>query len=911
MFMTFHPAQSTYRIIAIAVTTVIAAVTMHAQPQQNTDSDDEQTYVNAKGLWGNIDYYGEPWVKNLSAPHKITQGLQGRHLSVWASHGRYYNIAKKQWKWQRPNLYCTTEDLFTQTIVVPYLIPMLERAGAYVFTPRERDWQRNEIIVDNDMDDNDISYVEDNGRYRWKDAEESGFALHGGVYVDGENPFTAGTVRQARTTQKRSNESLIYYIPDIPESGRYAVYVSYKTVDKSVDNAQYTIYNKGVPTTFSVNQQMGGGTWVYLGTFDFEAGKSRRNSVVLSNYSDKGGIVTADAVRFGGGMGNIAREGVTSGLPRCLEGSRYYAQWAGMPYDVYSSKNGQDDYGDDINARSLMTNFLGGGSVFMPTIQGCGVPIELSLALHSDAGFSTNNELLGTLSICTTQHNDGLYSSGISRNASKTLAYQLRNNAMYDMIKEFGSWKMRYVWDRNYSESRVPEVPSAILEMMSHQNFRDMRMAQDPSFKFSFARSIYKTLLRYICSQHNLPYVVAPLTPHNFAINVDENGTLTVSATPTADKLESSAATTSYIIYMAKDNDGFDNGTEVRNLKNYRLSLSPGTLYHFRIAAANDGGVSAPSELLSAQWNPQASARIMIVNGFHRLAAPAVVDDRERQGFDMDSDPGLTLGSTFGWCGRQTNFSRPSSNKNVADDMFGTGDESFTGVLIAGNTQDYVRSHAEALAATGRYTIFSCQSDAIDNGTVKIGDCEAVDLILGLEKNDSYSLGKYKTFSKRMQQNLTDYASRGGALFVSGANVASDMTAPQEQKFLADVLKCKFDGKVDSPNDSIYGMGQECTYYHTVNEQHYAAIHPDKLTATGKAYAAMAYKGVGYAAIVYNGSDYRSMTCGFPIECVRERGCREKYLRDIFNFLTFSPEKSNVKSKKKSKKQSKKRSRKR
>lgn len=883
--MASHSTQQIHRLVATMAIAALPTLSAQAQSAQPTDPEEERLYINDTGLWGDIDYYGEPWVKNISLPHAVTKGLQGRHLSVWASHGRYYNLERKQWTWQRPNIYCTTEDLFTQTIVVPYLIPMLERAGAYVFTPRERDWQRNEVIVDNDQDDDD-SYIEDNGRHRWKEADAPGVAIHDGVYCDGENPFVAGTVRQAKTTQKRNNESLIYYIPDIPESGRYAVYVSYQTVKKSINNAQYTIYNKGVATTFSVNQQMGGSTWVYLGTFDFEAGKSRRNCVVLTNYCKDGGVVTADAVRFGGGMGNIARENTVSGLPRCLEGSRYYAQWAGMPYEVYSSKNGQDDYGDDINARSLMTNFLGGGSVFMPTIPGCKVPVELSLALHSDAGYYTDDELMGTLTICTTQHNDGLLNSGISRNASKTLAYQLRNNTMHDMIKEFGAWRMRYMWDRNYSESRVPEVPSAIMEMMSHQNFKDMRMAQDPNFKFAFARSIYRTLLKYICSQHNKPYIVAPLTPHNFALNIDNEGTLTISATPTADKQEASATTASYIVYAAKGNDGFDNGTEVKDISDYRLSLSPDTLYNFRIAATNEGGVSAPSELLSAQWTPQAKARIMIVNGFHRLAAPAVVDDPWRQGFDMDKDPGLTLGGTFGWSGRQKNFARYTSDTNISDSI-AVSDDSFTGMLIAGNTQDYVRSHAEALAATGRYTIFSCQSDAIDNGTTAISDCDAVDLILGLEKNDSCSLVKYKTFSQRMQQSLKDYVAHGGALFVSGANVASDMATPQEKLFLENVLKCKFAGKVDSPKDSISGMGMQCSYYHAINEQHYAAIHPDKLEAAGKGYAALTYNGVGYAAVVYNGSDYRAMTCGFPMECIKERDSREKILRDIFYFLTF------------------------
>lgn len=115
---------------------------------------------------------------------------------------------------------------------------------------------------------------------------------------------------------------------------------------------------------------MGGGTWVYLGTFDFDRGCNEFNRVICTNQSSKRGIVTTDAVRFGGGMGNIEREGNLSELPRCLEGARYYAQWAGAPYKVYSGREGKNDYADDINTRSLMTNWLGGGSVYMPALEG-------------------------------------------------------------------------------------------------------------------------------------------------------------------------------------------------------------------------------------------------------------------------------------------------------------------------------------------------------------------------------------------------------------------------------------------------------------------------------------------------------------------------------------------------------------
>ena len=77
------------------------------------------SHAVAQTSWGRTEHKGEPWVKNVSLPYSIDRGLQGHHLSLWASHGRYYDQSKGQWRWQRPQLFCTTEDLFTQTIVVP------------------------------------------------------------------------------------------------------------------------------------------------------------------------------------------------------------------------------------------------------------------------------------------------------------------------------------------------------------------------------------------------------------------------------------------------------------------------------------------------------------------------------------------------------------------------------------------------------------------------------------------------------------------------------------------------------------------------------------------------------------------------------------------------------------------------
>ena len=111
-------------------------------------------------LYGKLEAKGNPWVTNVSRPYEINRGLEGRHIALWQSHGKVYRNERNEWRWQRPRLFCTTEDLFTQSFVVPYLIPMLENAGAVVFTSRERDWQRHEVIVDNNTCTKGSHYLE-------------------------------------------------------------------------------------------------------------------------------------------------------------------------------------------------------------------------------------------------------------------------------------------------------------------------------------------------------------------------------------------------------------------------------------------------------------------------------------------------------------------------------------------------------------------------------------------------------------------------------------------------------------------------------------------------------------------------------------------------------------------------------
>jgi hypothetical protein len=833
-------------------------------------------------LWGDIDYDGEPWVKNISTPVKYTHGLQNRHIALWASHGRFYDIGRSCWRFQRPKLFGTREDLFTQTIVIPYLIPMLENAGANVFTPRERDWQKEEVIVDNDNPVGNYFEVANNGA--WQTAPQAGFAYHKGTYQDGENPFVAGTARMVKTTDSKSRHSLAVYQPYFSKAGRYAVYVSYQTQANSVDDALYTVWHKGEFTQFRVNQQMGGNTWVYLGTFDFDAGYNEFNRVIVSNQSGSKGVVTTDAVRFGGGMGNIERFGQTSGLPRALEGARYSAQWAGMPYSVYSSKNGQDDYADDINARSLMTNLLGGGSCFMPTVEGRKVPIELSLAIHSDAGYQRDGHSIhGPLSICTTQFNNGKLNAGISRMASRDLADALLSNELLDIKYKFGQWNRRELFDRNYSETRLPEVPSAILEVLSHQNFPDMRYGQDPNFRFTLARSIYKTLLRYICDQHGRSYMVAPLTPKHFRIEFRSSDEVRLSWNAVDDPQEPTAKPTGYIVYTAIGDADFDNGTYVRSKSEYHFTLEPNQLYHFKVAAVNRGGQSFPTEVLSAYRATGSKKTVMIVNGFHRLASPAIRNNDYQQGFDLNEDPGVTYGPTYGWSGRQVNFDR--SQMGIENGGLGNSGEELTGMLIAGNDFNYVKTHAEAIAATRQYNIVSCSGEALETGRLKHAHYAAVDLLLGLERNDGYSLLYYKTITPSMQYALKHLLADGTSLLISGAYLGRDLSTIKDQQFLNNVLKCQYGGPNTSMSDVVYGLGTSINYWNQLNETHYAATSVDILHPVQPAYTAMQYDDGQSAAVAYPGSSYRLFVMGFPFECIKNAKKRSSIMSGILNYL--------------------------
>ena len=854
----------------------------------------------------------KPLVSNISAPYIPTNGLYNRHIAMWQSHGWYFEPKLDRWEWQRARIFQTVEDLYTQSYVLPFLVPMLENAGANVLMPRERDLNTAEIVIDNDgVLNGNSTYVEKSGDKKWMPGNGTGFAHLRNFYKDFENPFKEGTYRTVETI-KKGTETTVEWIPEIPTAGQYGVYVSYQTLPNSADDALYTVYHKGGETQFKVNQQMGGSTWIYLGTFGFDAGKSNAYKVVLSNRSAKAGkVITADAVKIGGGVGNVARgeSNETSGYPRFCEASRYWLQWAGIPDYVYSDSKGKNDYTDDYKSRGIWVNYLAGGSEVNPNEEGLNIPVNLSFAFHTDAGTTLNDSIIGTLGIYCTNSDNEEFANGSSRYLSHDLTDLIQTNIVNDIrTLHEPNWSRRVMWNKSYYEARVPRVPAMLLELLSHQNFADMRYGLDPRFRFTVSRAVYKGMLQFLCAQYNMDYVVQPLPVDHMALQFTGDNEVELTWQPVEDPLEPTAKAEKYIVYTRIGNADFDNGTLVEGT-NYRTTISSGTIHSYKVVAVNKGGLSFPSEILSVGQPFQPKGTVMVVNGFDRISAPAdfvapAPGDTQFAGFLDDLDHGVPYLKDISYIGKMKEFRR--AIPWMDDDASGYGDSyaDYETKVIAGNTFDYPAIHGAAILNAG-YAFVSCSDEAVEDGGVSLNDYQTVDLILGKECQTKMGRGgitplQYKTFSQPMQEAITAYCNQGGNIIVSGAFVGTDLwdnrlATPEEadKKFATDVLKYKWrvgqaalKGKVKSVNSPFPMLTGNYTYHNELNEESYVVEAPDAIEPASKdAYTVMRYSENNLSAGVAYQGDYKTYIMGFPFETIRTEAERETLMKAILTFF--------------------------
>ena len=797
-------------------------------------------------------------------------GLSGRHIALWQSHGLYYDNERGLWTWQRSATHGTLEDVYTQSYIIPFLLPMLENAGAIAMTPRERDIQRNEVVCDNDpaFEGDRTGLLRKQGTYTesgpWQDAGE-GFADAKEFYEDHDNPFTMGTARKVASTNSRTRPYSAVWRPDIPEEGEYAVYVSYKTIPESTSDAVYTVFHKGGETVFHVNQKMGGGTWIYLGTFPFEEGAT--GCVKLSSHSSAGGMITADAVRFGGGMGKSDRGAGISGMPAHIEGALTSMQYGGTPLDLF------DDWDDDY------TKDYAGRGRWVQELTRRGIPFDCSLAFHSDAGITPDSTIVGTLAIYTYRSEDGVkYKDGTSRMNGRLLTDFVQTQVVNDLrVLQDPLWRRRQTWDRSYSESRTTGVPGVLLEILSHQNFSDMRHGLDPKFRFDVCRAVYKGMLKFLSARYGCDYAVQPLPVHAFKVLL-EGDEAVLRWEPTTDSLEVTAKPTGYRVYTRIGDGAFDAGQDVSS-PTLRIKLKHGQVYSFKVAAFNKGGLSFPSEILSA--GIAGDRKVVVVNNFTRVSAPVWFDTPTYAGFTHSLDSGVPWGLDLTFTGEVNQMRRTAAWTSDDDPGFGGSYTDYAGSIIAGNTFDFVSAHGKAILDAG-YSFESTSAEAWNGARSAF----AADIICGKQVTTRIGRGgvpdRFQVFPDAMLESICQFTSSGGNIIISGAYIATDAwdaiyqgvpKAPQStRKFITDVLGYKsVTNYGDRSGRVVHSAGSglpDLSYNRDYSPKVYRVENPDGIApASGSGKYLMLYKGTGIgAAVLYNGKGYKAASFGFPLE---------------------------------------------
>ena len=423
-----------------------------------------------------------------------------------------------------------------------------------------------------------------------------------------------------------------------------------------------------------------------------------------------------------------------SGMPQWTEGARYWLLSQGADSTLWNLYEG-DEYKDDMKCRAMWVNSLES-------------PADLCLAFHTDGLDSGDDStIVGTLAIYTAHDDDGKTTLRNGRDREKVnrnLADWIQTQVTEDLQHIVPHWTRRQLKEANYCESRVPVVPSMILELLSHKNMADMKYGLNPKFRFAASRAVYKGILRYL----NGPDAsVQPLPVEQLSIGKD--GLLKWKAP--IDTLEMSARPTYYMVYTQENNGEWD-VQQVTNTQ-VRLENKRGVRYSYYVVAGNEGGLSLPSPIISSYISEkEENPTILVVDGFDEVYGPDWFADSTFAGI-VPGSYACEDGFSCAYIGEQWNYRRADTWTNDDNCGWGSCYRDHAGQLTIGNTHDYAVLHGRALQQMGlSYVSCTAEMARLDSSFA------AVDYICG--RNRMPVKADYLPL-------LSEYLKQGGRLLIS------------------------------------------------------------------------------------------------------------------------------------------------
>jgi len=787
-------------------------------------------------------------IEQVSGDAGLPSGaLSGKTLFISAGYGWKDYGSAVGWNTQRDVTHDLVADFVHAEAVNQYLLTYLRNAGATVFTVRESDLNPTMIIVD---DADGVSHP-GNGTYTesgdpgfFADSGETGFANFSAPYGSTTNPFqdTGGSSRSILTGTTETARAT--WVPNLPESGYYTVYVSYTTTGSArANDAHYIVNHAGGQTNFRVDQEIRGQTWIPLDRFYFEAGSNPvAGSVVLVNDSNDlpGETVAADAVRFGGGMGDVLGENVNtvSGRPRWEEAAKTYAQFTGAPATVYG--------GNDVTARPKLAAWLnetGEDSIY--------------LSWHSNSASGSSR---GTTSfVYSANPPTGTYDPMQSVQGSPELMNAVHDEIINDIR---GAWEPTWN-DHGYQSAYFGEInpahnnemPSALFMVAFLDNAQDAAALADPRFRQLLARAIYQGVVKYFADRDVAPVHLLPEPPTEVAVRSKSASSITVSWQPPSTDTGGvlGHAADSYVVYLSSNGRGFDGGTTTASTELTLSSLDPGAIHYVRVAARNAGGESFPSEVLTVRALGPGSPKALLVNGFDRLDAYQLVAVFEP-----------LLGGTV--------------KRMFLDRM---------------NRFNYLIEHAEALRPLA-VSFDSASNEALlgSGPTLSTVTYQTVFWALGEESSAD------ETLSDAEQQLIARYLLAGGDLFISGSELGWDLDSlgsPSDRTFYHDHLKADYIQDDAGVYEATGAAGSIFSSIGSIpfddgSHGYYDVRYPDGIAPRAGAQICADYTGPPLGACVMaTASASKLIYFGFPFETIYLASIRESIMSAAVSYLDVDP----------------------
>ena len=773
------------------------------------------------------------------SPSQPQGALSGRIVFTSGGHGWQRNSSGTFWTLDRP-LLLEMNEAYGNRDQMSIFADYVFNAGATVVAFRPIGYQTNEVVIDNV--DPEVIWSGP-----WNNSSQT-------VYYGkpGQLPYRWASLASQETATAT-------YVPTIPEAGFYPVYTWVRHGSDRTFQL-YRIRHTGGESQVRIPHHKVGNGWVYLGTYYFAEGSNPESgAVVISNLRPVeavGSVVIADAIRFGNGMSS---EGST--YPREDEASRYWIKnslGVGQSTTIYDLGSGYTEGQDNVGAPIRMAAEMNREAA-SPLYD------SIYLGFHSNAAGGRGAIGLYNTSANRRTPNQVRWAELVGKETNEHL------RSMNPQLEVPWSTRTAYTYGSTFGEinnlSINNEFDATITEVAFHDNAQDAILLRDPKVRYWIARASYRAVMKYMNEFAGVPLRYLPDPPRNARAIAGENGEVTISwDTPVYGT--GSGAPSGYLVYRSTDGYGFGQPVRVDGLNNTSITLEnlpTGAPIYFRVSSINEGGESFPSESVGAHpGGSSGKSRVLFVNAFERL------------------DRHINI--------RQSPYDRQylppghDGNSGVIDRVIPRSVNSF----------DYVVQHGRAIDSAG-WVFDSASKEAVGHGKVSLDNYNVVIWAAGQDGVADES------FNSAQRTRVAAYLDAGGAIFVSGSEVAYHLDRPNgpstgERSFLHNSLRAHFSLENVQTHSVVTRTGAIFEGLPAVNFDNgpggiYPVRNPSRIvpSAEGGSVPALFYNGGlgGPAAIQYDGSDGggRVVFFAFPFETILDSDQRNNYMARILDFL--------------------------